>query len=170
MTDEDTEIYCACPFASVEEASKRYHWGLACCQVCENPYTKEALEKIESEETMEEFYGCDCGEWDSYQVINSGLTGCFQCQKPIVKKQRLYLMRFEPVQIGGPKECDRFMSELVKRKKVSNEAFKLTYYIIYEMGCWGTTAQKIAEMFDWDLMVTMVVIEEVERLGVCKIV
>jgi hypothetical protein len=43
----EDEEYCTCAFASVEEASKKYHWGLGCCQVCENSFTKENLEKIE---------------------------------------------------------------------------------------------------------------------------
>lgn len=43
---EEDDRFCSCAFCSVEEAAKKYHWGLDVCQVCDWPFSKELLEKI----------------------------------------------------------------------------------------------------------------------------
>lgn len=42
-----TDTFCTCEFESTHEAFEAYHWGYACCQRCDEKFTKELLAKVE---------------------------------------------------------------------------------------------------------------------------
>lgn len=80
---EEENQTCCCPFGSVEEAFKKYDWGLECCTVCDNSFGKVMLEKITKYAEEEKPYDCKCSTWYAPAMIehmNRLGQKCIECK------------------------------------------------------------------------------------------